>query len=320
MNRELPSLSQQLLMAAQKNNKPEITRLLQLGVEINYKDKDLFNLNSALAIAAAAGHTDIAQILLECEASVNITNYHSNTPLHRAADKGHTAIVKLLLKYSADLNARGSDGYTSLYMATNNGHTEIIQILLEHGADPSIPTTDSCQVPLHIAAYKNNKAAVQLLLAWGATLDAKNNAHRTPLDLAVLKNNIEIFTLLHDYKVTLERVQNPTPQLFRYALTQGYYNLVKHLIKQDLPVNAHDLKLIYECYLQADKSYKSVYQALGRLLISYLRLTGDLPTQTPSQVYTTPHTISYPVAKQGLVGVRGLTKDIAEHIAHFVAE
>ena len=56
----------------------------------------------------------LAEQLLERDASVNISDQYSSTPLHRAASKGHSKTVKLLLSYSADTNLQDSTGSTPL--------------------------------------------------------------------------------------------------------------------------------------------------------------------------------------------------------------
>jgi len=60
------------------------------------------------------GRSQVAEMLLSKNASVNVADGHGSTPLHRAASKGNTTLVKLLLSYQAHPNARDSTGSTPL--------------------------------------------------------------------------------------------------------------------------------------------------------------------------------------------------------------
>jgi cytohesin len=49
----------------------------------------------------------------------------------------------------------------------------LTQLLLEHGADPNIQQQDG-DTPLHVAAFRGDVEATQLLLSYGAKVDIKN--------------------------------------------------------------------------------------------------------------------------------------------------
>ncbi len=90
---------------------------------------------SALLFAARGGYTDIAKLLLEYKADVNIHgSYAGTTALMWAAQHGSTDIVKLLMDTNVEINAKNHKGQTALFFAVENGHTEIINILKKHGA------------------------------------------------------------------------------------------------------------------------------------------------------------------------------------------
>ena len=60
------------------------------------------------------------------------------TPLHWAAWIGHQDVAKLLLDGGADLNMVTQHGGTPLHWAANNGRKTVVQLLLERGAWPNI--------------------------------------------------------------------------------------------------------------------------------------------------------------------------------------
>ena len=60
--------------------------------------------------SCVSGHTEVAALLLESGASVNLCTtlhggIHTGQPLHAAAAKGHVALVRLLLANSAQPEA-----------------------------------------------------------------------------------------------------------------------------------------------------------------------------------------------------------------------
>ena len=56
-------------------------------------------------MAATNGNHDIVKFLLDHKASVNVQDYHGNTPLHLAASYGNYEVVKLLVGAFADVDA-----------------------------------------------------------------------------------------------------------------------------------------------------------------------------------------------------------------------
>lgn len=80
------------------------------GTDINSKDP--FGGSSPLTSAAVFGKTEIAKILLEAGADVNLTNNEGSTALHSAAFFCHTDIVQLLLDYDADKSIKNIYGQT----------------------------------------------------------------------------------------------------------------------------------------------------------------------------------------------------------------
>jgi ankyrin repeat protein len=64
------------------------------------------------------------------------------TALMLATAEGHLEVAKLLLEYGADVNTQNRNGWTALMLATRDGRPEIVTMLLEHGADMNIQYKD----------------------------------------------------------------------------------------------------------------------------------------------------------------------------------
>jgi hypothetical protein len=78
------------------------------------------------------GCPNVARLLLEHGADVNVRDNCRETPLHVAARYGRVEFVRVLLEHGADVGAVGEDGKTALQVASNEGHDEVMKLLSEH--------------------------------------------------------------------------------------------------------------------------------------------------------------------------------------------
>lgn len=89
---------------------------------------------TAIMFAARAGHTEIAKLLIEAKANLNIQGrYAGTTALMWAAQYGSTDIVKLLIEAKANINLKNNSGQTALTLANENGNAEIASLLKAAG-------------------------------------------------------------------------------------------------------------------------------------------------------------------------------------------
>ena len=88
---------------------------------------------TALGLAAAAGHEQVVELLL-AEDTIDV-NRGPFPPLLSAAVKGHTRIVAKLLAAGADVEVHHRDGpVTPLFAALTRNHLRVIQLLSSYGA------------------------------------------------------------------------------------------------------------------------------------------------------------------------------------------
>jgi uncharacterized protein len=123
------------------------------------------------------------------------------TPLIRAARTNDVAVMKLLLDAGADpfltlpdrtnaLMIAAGQGYNGvrgegirIVVPTAEGATEAVKLLLDRGMDPDAFNTAG-NTAVH-GAVGRGEAVIRLLASHGATLNLKNRAGLTPLDLAL---------------------------------------------------------------------------------------------------------------------------------------
>ena len=89
---------------------------------------------TALMLAAAGGHLEVATLLLAKGAAIDSCNIFNTDALMLACWKGHVELVKLLLDHGAAIDARGDRGTTPLMWAASEGHADIVKLLIARGA------------------------------------------------------------------------------------------------------------------------------------------------------------------------------------------
>ncbi|KAF8790430.1 transient receptor potential cation channel subfamily A member 1-like [Argiope bruennichi] len=110
-------------------------------------------------------------------------------------------VIELLLSYGANANTNGDFGYSPLHCAISNTNmkAEIVHSLLYAGAPVNARTTERAFTPLHLMTRKQHQCPVvtEMLLAYGADVDAKCTMGRTPLMYASRKKGgFEIVKML----------------------------------------------------------------------------------------------------------------------------
>jgi hypothetical protein len=96
--------------------------------------------STAVHLAAANGHANVVEILLDAGAEVWAEDTLSFTPLLLAVRFLHRKVVQLLLAAGADVNDHFRNVCTVLFLAVGNRDPETVKILLDAGADTKFET------------------------------------------------------------------------------------------------------------------------------------------------------------------------------------
>ena len=139
-NVEEPNID--LLTAVQDNNLEIVNQHIAYGSDLNLQDATFSN--TPLNFAGIYGLTEIAEVLVDAGADLNLVNADNFTPLCNAAAWGRTEVVTILLDAGADLSAKCFETQIGLSVAVSIAisapYSDYIKALyVDHGEKYNIP-------------------------------------------------------------------------------------------------------------------------------------------------------------------------------------
>jgi uncharacterized protein len=140
---------------------------------------------------------EVEAIGLISKGDLDILDGDARTPLIHAAFKGKKNIVSWLLTNGANINHQDRNGWSALHFAVQEKNVEMVDHLLQHGA--SVHLRDAYgNTPLWRATFDSRGSydLVRLLLEHKADPNLKNEASRSPLDIAVQIRDDTLATIL----------------------------------------------------------------------------------------------------------------------------
>jgi cytohesin len=165
-------------------------------------------------------------------------------PIHDAVARGDLAGVQAELDKGVDVNAKTNwgDGGTPLHWAAYDGHKEIVELLVAEGADVNAKDVDGL-TPLYFAVFRDRNEIVELLIAHGADVDTEKEA--SFLSNAALGGYTEIVERLiaKGADVNAKDGVGETPLLL--AAWYGHKETVELLIAEGADVNAKVAEGLY---------------------------------------------------------------------------
>ncbi len=155
-----------LLLLATIDKRVEMATLLtEKGADVNLQDNIQ---DSPFLYAGATGQTDLVKLFLAHDARFDVFNRYNGTALIPACERGHVETVKVLVgTKDFPVNHVNRLGWTALMEAIvlGNGskkYQEIVQLLKDGGADLGIPDHDGI-TPLQHAQRRGFTEIVRIL-------------------------------------------------------------------------------------------------------------------------------------------------------------
>ena len=141
----------------------KVIRILLINhADTNIKNGGPSDGETALIMAMENENNELAKLLIEFGADVNIADAAGVTPLMIASGKGNLDGVKILIDNNAQVNVCDADGETAMFGAIENGYNDIIKYLIKNNAKLDI-TNQNGQTLLKTAIKFKNFEALELL-------------------------------------------------------------------------------------------------------------------------------------------------------------
>ncbi|KAJ0398903.1 hypothetical protein ATCC90586_005262 [Pythium insidiosum] len=129
-------LREQLLIASEKGKRHAVYLLLHQGID-RQRCRGMRGF-TPVHHAAARGHLDVLQLLLNFGWPVDVRNDLGESPLHLASYGGHVPATEFLLDRGANANALTCDGETPLFYASRKHQYRVVRMLIRRECDLSI--------------------------------------------------------------------------------------------------------------------------------------------------------------------------------------
>lgn len=195
---------QKLIYAVENYEIETIRTLIEDGVSPSVKDAYG---KTAIHYSIKSWTGDALEILLKSKyANVNIRDNYAMTPLHYSFKTSTSEIAFMLIERGANLNMLGIKDETYLHYAALAGFTDVAEFLVKKKKIFYANTlyvnvsTKGGKTPLHYAVYGGNIETVKFLVENGAKPDRQNLDGETPEYIAVLKGFDDIVYYLEAQK------------------------------------------------------------------------------------------------------------------------
>lgn len=160
--------TQALMSAIHKEEIEIIEFLIEKGADINYKCESLGETqlmilsNLTLATSSSSKQKEIAQLLINKGAYLNVKSNIGMTALMCAAGSGQIEVAELLINSQADIHSQDAQGWTALMYSAFNSQVKILKLLIENGADINVKDKNG-NTALTLAKEKGYKKIVDIL-------------------------------------------------------------------------------------------------------------------------------------------------------------
>ncbi len=248
-----------LITALEKNFTQIAEILINAKADLELRRKDSF---SPLEIAISLD-SPIATQLLNAGANPNSGRAGAPSPLTMALERKKIDLASLLIQKGAEINVGNSRASNPLYQAfllNEPARSQMITQLLQKSADPNRKLENQmtvfCAIIEQAANQQNpsNATLIQQLCAKGADVHAKNASGQDALSIATAKNRNDIMAILNEYRKDVPFLNQQLNEAVRLKQREE----VKKWLSKGANINNFDLSgqtNLYRIYMQGDTDF-----------------------------------------------------------------
>ncbi|RPB04437.1 ankyrin, partial [Choiromyces venosus 120613-1] len=234
--------------------------------------------------AVANQSVRVVSALLEYGVKADAKNIHEKTPLAIAAAAGRTEVVRLFLdRDDVDFNSQDRAGTTPFFRAAVCGRDEVVRLMLADGRfDVNHPGRFRRRTPFMAAILRKHPRVVEALLADDRVeVNLRATDNWTPLHRAVQLGNEEIVKMLLDHCRVDATLWARAQRAIHMATKMGHEGILR-LFLRDSRVEAimGDGPCMTPFHIAAERGHGKVLQLLlsdKRLDMNKVNIHGDTP-------------------------------------------
>ena len=226
----------------------------------------------------------VGRLAIKRPLHINTLNPQYDFPLLAALRRKQFLVAEILLTSVVRANSRGIRGRTPLHNIIGDSDADAVQLLLKYGADVNAEQ-DDLSTPLHLAARNGNLTGARLLLTHGAKVNARNLEGMTPLCLLTEHDHIGLTQLLLQHGADVNSRTNNQWTPLHWSALRGRLEIARALLDRGANANAENDQGETPLHLVSQGHHDS--QEYG-CSISKLLLEHGADPHARNKDYTTP--------------------------------
>ncbi|XP_021711549.1 uncharacterized protein LOC110679867 isoform X1 [Aedes aegypti] len=248
--------------------------LIDRGADINSETKSgMTPLLFAFEIKNHHSRKACVEKLMSCS-TIDVKDKNGFTTFHYAAKVGLTELIETLLKFNVDINGQSTFGESPLHIAAKNNQVDFLRKLLEKTETKNGLKDNDGLTALHYAAKHGNPKCVNLLIDFGANVNALTyETRKMPLHSAVdLTYSFRISQVEHVSRLEIvERLLLSGSRIvvdkygctaLHYAAQNGLVDCLEPLLKKSEDANARSDSGQTPLHLAAKRNHISCVKKL----------------------------------------------------------
>ena len=252
--------------AAAAGNLEALSMLLKLGESPKLLEllTDEYDKMTPLQIAAANGHKEIVQHLLDEKVNTDAFTTKGKTALHLAAEKGHVSPLIMLIKAGSNINMliKDNSGNTAFHWAAMTGNTHVVECLIEYDCNTRMSNANG-ETALHLAASEGHDVIVKLLVKTKVSVIAATKVNKLhALHLAAKAGHRPVVKTLLEAKANIESRTLERETALYLASGLGKKSVVQELLLQKAKVDAVGPNATMPLHLAAASGQEEIVQLL----------------------------------------------------------